>query len=303
MELGQLAAALVAGDRRALAKAVTIVEDDRPGRGELLAAVAPDRRGVPIVGITGPPGAGKSTLVSALVDEVRSAGRSVAVLAVDPSSPRSGGAILGDRVRMLAHSGDPDVFVRSAAARGRAGGLAWQTVPVVDLLDAAGFDVVVIETVGAGQSEVDVAAIADLTVVVVAPGAGDDVQAMKAGILEVADVLVVNKADLPGAEQARRDLEAMTSLAPGDPVPVLTTVAITGEGIAALAALVPDVGSEAALTRRAVAAIRAAVERRLRDALMDRAGLDRLAGFVIGGELTVDEAAGRWLDGEEREGG
>ena len=226
-----LAPALLSGDRRALARSITAVEDQRPAADDLLLAVSSKRRGVPVVGITGSPGAGKSTLVSSVVEELRRRGRTVAVLAVDPSSPVSGGAVLGDRVRMLDHVEDQGVYVRSVASRGRVGGLAWTTASIIDLLDAAGFDCVLVETVGAGQSEVDVAGIADLTVVVTAPGAGDDVQALKAGILEVADVLVVNKGDLAGADLTRRDLEAMLALAEGPQVPLLTTTATTGAGV------------------------------------------------------------------------
>lgn len=296
MDTGAVIEGLLAGDRRALARAVSMVEDRRPGAQDVSVAAAHARRGIPIVGITGPPGAGKSTLVSVVVGALRERGHRVAVLAVDPTSPLSGGAILGDRVRMLGHVDDADVFVRSVASRGRVGGLAWTTAALVDLVDAAGYDVVVLETVGAGQSEVDVAAVADLTVVVVAPEAGDDVQAMKAGILEVADVLVVNKADLPGAETARRDLLGMLALADGPEVPVLLTVATTGEGIAAVADLVPtEPVGPVALRRRIVAAIRAAAEERLRAALADGVGLESLVDEVLAGDVGVDEAARRWL--------
>jgi LAO/AO transport system kinase len=293
-----LAADLLAGDRRALARAVSIVEDHRTGAEELLAGVASARRGVAVIGITGPPGAGKSTLTNAIVTELRGRGLTVAVAAVDPSSPLSGGAVLGDRVRMLGHIDDPGVYVRSLASRGRVGGLAWSIVPVVDVLDAAGFDVVIVETVGAGQSEVDIAGIADTTVVVVAPGAGDDIQAMKAGILEVADVLVVNKADLPGSETTRRDLLAALALADGDEVPVLATIATGGDGVPELVDRLPLApGGAPTVRRRAEAAVRLAAEQLLRGALDDRALLDEAVDAVVSGGLRVDDAARRWLGG------
>ncbi len=291
-----LAPDVLAGDRRALARAISLVEDHRVGAEQLLTDLGGARRGVAVIGITGPPGAGKSTLTDALVGEMRGRGLTVAVAAVDPSSPLSGGAVLGDRVRMLGHIDDAGVYVRSLASRGRVGGLAWSIVPVVDVLDAAGFDVVVVETVGAGQSEVDIAGIADTTVVVVAPGAGDDIQAMKAGILEVADVLVVNKADLPGAETTRRDLLAALALTDGGDVPVLATTATTGTGVPDLVdRLAVEPGGAASVRRRAESAVRLAAEQLLRAALDDRTALDDAVDAVASGALRVDEAARRWL--------
>jgi LAO/AO transport system kinase len=281
-----------------LARAISLVEDHRPGAEDLLSGIAGARRGVAVVGITGPPGAGKSTLTDAIVSELRARGSTVAVAAVDPSSPLTGGAVLGDRVRMLGHVDDPGVYVRSLASRGRVGGLAWSIVPVVDVLDAAGFDVVVVETVGAGQAEVDIAGIADTTVVVVAPGAGDDVQAMKAGILEVADVLVVNKADLPGADTTRRDLLAALALADGAHVPVLATTATTGDGVVDLVDnLATAPGGEPSIRRRAESAVRLAAEQLLRLALTDRDSLTTVVDDVVEGRLRVDDAARRWLGG------
>jgi LAO/AO transport system kinase len=196
-----------------------------------------------VVGITGPPGSGKSTLVAALIRVARSAGRSVAVLAVDPSSPITGGALLGDRVRMQAHASDPEVFIRSMASRGHAGGLAAATAAAAGILDAAGFDLVLLETVGTGQGEVEIAASADVTVVLEAPDAGDDVQAIKAGLLEVADIVVVNKGDRPGAARTAAQLRAM--LVAGRPVAgpmrrpeILVTTATTGQGVAELLAAI-----------------------------------------------------------------
>jgi len=237
------------GDQRALARLLTEVEN-RTAAGETgLRALYPLAGSAHLVGVTGAPGAGKSTLVAALTTAARAAGRPVAIIAIDPSSPITGGAILGDRVRMQQHAVDRDVFIRSMAARGHAGGLAPTTVGAAAVLDAAGFSLIFIETVGTGQSEVEVAAIADTTVVVQAPEMGDEVQAIKAGLLEVADLVVVNKADRPGAHRAAAQLRAMltvgaqqdrAALAAGRPRPkrpeVLLTTAATGAGVPELLA-------------------------------------------------------------------
>ncbi len=208
-----LAEAALAGDRRALARLLTEVENRTHAAEAALRRLYPLAGRAHLVGITGPPGAGKSTLVAALIGELRTRGRSVGVIAVDPSSPISGGAILGDRVRMQAHAEDPDVFIRSMAARGHAGGLAATSGAAAAVLDAVGFEVVFLETVGAGQSEVEVAAAADTTVVLEAPEMGDEIQAIKAGLLEVADIVVVNKGDRPGAQRTAAQLRAMLSAA------------------------------------------------------------------------------------------
>ncbi len=205
----ELAAAASAGDRRALARLLTAIENRTPVAEAALRELYPRAGRAHLVGITGPPGAGKSTLVAALIAVVRAAGRSVAVVAVDPSSPITGGALLGDRVRMQVYAGDRDVFIRSMAARGHAGGLASTTGAACAVLDAVGFDLVLVETVGTGQSEVEVAAAADTTVVLEAPEMGDEVQAIKAGLLEVADLVVVNKGDRPGAQRTAAQLRAM----------------------------------------------------------------------------------------------
>lgn len=205
----ELADAAVAGDRRALARLLTAVENRTPVAEAALRMLYPNAGSAHLVGITGPPGAGKSTLVSALIAEVRARGRSVGVIAVDPSSPITGGALLGDRVRMQAYAADRDVFIRSMAARGHAGGLASTSAAAAAVLDVCGFDLVLIETVGTGQSEVEVAAAADTTVVLEAPEMGDEVQAIKAGLLEVADIVVVNKGDRPGAQRTAAQLRAM----------------------------------------------------------------------------------------------
>ena len=242
----ELSDAAVGGDRLALARLLTAVENRTPVAEAALRRLYPTAGRAHLVGITGPPGSGKSTLVAALIAEVRKAGRSVAVIAVDPSSPITGGALLGDRVRMQAYAGDGDVFIRSMASRGHAGGLAATSTAAAAVLDAAGFDLILIETVGTGQSEVEVAAAADTTVVLEAPEMGDEVQAIKAGLLEVADLVVVNKGDKPGAQRTAAQLRAMlVASAPrgGDdsrPRPkrpeVLITTAATGEGVPELLA-------------------------------------------------------------------
>jgi len=226
---------LRAGNRAALARAITLVENNAPGTGDLLQAVSKSLGKALVVGFTGAPGAGKSTMVGAYVKELRRRGKSVGVIAVDPSSPLSGGAVLGDRIRMSEHADDQDVFVRSLASRGHLGGLSRSAAHVIDVMDAFGKDIIVLETVGAGQSEVEVADIADVKIVVCAPGLGDDIQAIKAGILEIADILVVNKADNPLAERTARQLEARTTGSASRKIPVLKTIAVEGEGLEALA--------------------------------------------------------------------
>ena len=293
----ELADAAVAGDRRALARLLTAVENRTPTAEAALRRLYPSTGRAHLVGITGAPGAGKSTLVAALIAEVRAVGRAVAVVAVDPSSPITGGALLGDRVRMQAYASDDGVFIRSMASRGHAGGLAATSTSAAIVLDAAGFDLVLLETVGTGQSEVEVAAAADTTVVLEAPEMGDEVQAIKAGLLEVADIVVVNKGDRPGAQRTAAQLRAMLTstvsprvaaadgaFAPGDeragsgerPRPkrpeVLITTASTGEGVPALLAALDrhrSAGREGladgARLARAEAQVWAIVSERLRD--------------------------------------
>lgn len=234
--------AILGRSRPALARAVTMFENDRPGAGELHADLASHLGRAHVVGITGAPGAGKSTLIDALLAALVARGRSVAVVAVDPSSPVSGGAILGDRVRMGEVASHDDVFVRSLSSRGHLGGLSRAAGRVIDLFDAAGFDVVLVETVGTGQSEVEIREFADTKVVVCPPGLGDEVQSIKAGILEIADVLVVNKADSPSASRTYSDMRALSRLRrrPEWPVPVLRTVATTGEGIDELVSMLGE---------------------------------------------------------------
>ncbi|MES4905629.1 MULTISPECIES: methylmalonyl Co-A mutase-associated GTPase MeaB [unclassified Streptomyces] len=224
------------GRPRAVARLISLIEGDSPQLREVMAALAPLAGGACVVGVTGSPGVGKSTSTSALVTAYRRTGKRVGVLAVDPSSPFSGGALLGDRVRMSEHASDPGVYIRSMATRGHLGGLAWAAPQAIRVLDAAGCEVVLVETVGVGQSEVEIAAQADTSVVMLAPGMGDGIQAAKAGILEIGDVYVVNKADREGADATVRELGHMLGLgearAPGDwRPPIVKTVAARGEGV------------------------------------------------------------------------
>jgi LAO/AO transport system kinase len=237
-----LAESLLSGNRRALARGITIVETGGATARELLSALYAHTGRAHIIGITGSPGAGKSTLVNALALHWRRAGKTIGIIAVDPTSPFTGGAILGDRIRMQPLGGDPGIFIRSMASRGRLGGIARATGDAVDLLDAAGFDLVLVETVGAGQSEVEIASSAHTTMVIEVPGMGDDVQAIKAGILEIADLFVINKADRPGTDATMRQLRAMLHLG-GPPrdgwePPILTAIAMRDQGIAPIAAAV-----------------------------------------------------------------
>lgn len=294
---------LLAGERAALARAITAVENETLEARAVLQAIRAKLGKAVVVGFTGAPGAGKSTLVSAYVAELRRRGQTVGVVAVDPSSPLTGGAILGDRIRMGQHATDPGVFIRSLASRGHLGGLSRTAARVIDVFDAAGRDVVVVETVGTGQSEVEVAEIADVRVVVNAPGLGDDIQAIKAGILEIADILVVNKSDLPFAERSARQLAAMAAQrsggAGGQPIPVLQTSATTGQGIAELADAIIAVG------KRKRPDPRARTRRLLQNLALDRlrkglanlpdAEVDALADAVLSGNLDIDTAMSRLI--------
>jgi len=316
-----------AGERAALARAISVVEDRRPGFRELLARVAPHGRRAHRTGITGPPGAGKSTLAAALARVWRGAGEEVAIVAVDPTSPYSGGALLGDRVRMAPLRLDRGVFIRSMATRGAGGGLAEAVHDVIDLMEGSGFGRILLETVGVGQTELGVAEAADTVVVVLTPESGDEVQAMKAGLAEVADIFVVNKADRPEARALVRRLRDAVGLgrgrgggtpgtdarpkedgAPGWNPPVLTAVATAGDGIIALADAIEDhrrsLAESGVLEARRIARAEARIRAEVRAVL--EAHLGRVAGgggfakaarMVAGGRETVYEAAQRLLVG------
>lgn len=245
MVTDQLVDALIAGDTRALARCISFVENEDPRSTDILKQVYPRGREVPIIGITGPAGVGKSSLVDQLIAIYRSRNLQVGVVAVDPSSPFTGGAILGDRIRMQRHGTDPGVFIRSMATRGKLGGIAAATFDVIDLMNASGKDVILLETVGVGQDEVDVVKIAHTTVVVLMPGLGDEVQAMKAGLMEIADLLVINKSDRPETDKMQAGLEAVLSFFQGEEgwrTRILKTIATSNSGIDHLAAAIQEHG-------------------------------------------------------------
>ena len=296
----------LAGDPRALARLVSLAENAAPGLRPVMRALAPFTGRGWVIGLTGPPGVGKSTVTAALVAAFRERGQRVAVLAVDPTSPFTGGALLGDRVRMQEHATDPGVFIRSMATRGHLGGLSAAAPPALRILDAAGFAVILVETVGVGQAEVEIAGLADTTLVLAAPGTGDAIQAAKAGVLEVADIFVVNKSDQPGAQEAVRDLRTMIAMArrgEGDwKPPIVTTTATTGEGITDLTARLDAhwswLASSGERDRRRLARARAEITALAVAALAVRmgglpngTGLDSLAARVAAGELDPFSAA------------
>lgn len=303
-----LAQRLRDGDTRLLGRVLSVLERGGDRAPDVLAALRPHLGTARVVGFTGAPGAGKSTLVNAVVRTAREQGRKVGVIAVDPSSPVTGGAVLGDRFRMSEHTGDPGVFVRSVASRGHLGGLSPAAVRMIDALDAAGMDLVILETVGAGQNEVEVAEVADVKVVVCAPGLGDDVQALKAGILEIADVLVVNKADLPLADRTQAQLSAMLALraGAGADVPVLKTVATDGTGVAELMAALWRDDRVATPARRRDRRARALLAQSVAEAVRRRiqGGGDRLAealcADILDNGLSPDQAADHWLKAAAR---
>jgi LAO/AO transport system kinase len=292
-----LALRVLARDRRAIGRAITLVESHGKGAARLMAALYPRTGHAHVLGVTGPPGSGKSTLVDRLIESYRKTGKSVGVIAVDPSSPFTGGALLGDRLRMSARQTDPEVFIRSMATRGHLGGISRATADAARILDASGKDVVIIETVGVGQAEVDVVRIADTVVVVSVPGLGDEIQNIKAGLMEIGDIFVVNKADRDGVDKTIAELQAW--LEHGDGVawapPVISTVAATGAGV-------PDVieaaakhreylltGDQLASKRRSQAA------HEILDVLRDRATLAAIGQHAIFEALVADVAA-RKLD-------
>lgn len=303
-KLDALIERLVAGDVAALARCITLVDDSELGVA-VRQRLRPLAGRASIIGFTGPPGVGKSTLVDAYILELRRAGQSVAVAAVDPSSPLTGGAVLGDRIRMHRHTADPGVFIRSIASRGHLGGMSESIHWTVDAMDAAGRDIVIIETVGTGQSEVDVAEIADVCVVVSAPGLGDDVQAIKAGVLEIADILVINKADTPHADLAARQLQNMLKLRDQarQDVPIVMTAAVHGRGIDDLCGAIGRAIEKSPQEkqrlrtrrmRRLIAQTAASLARRLVfECASDPA--DDIVGAALSGEITLEEAARRAL--------
>ena len=300
------------GNARAVARLISLVEDASPRLRDVMAALAPGTGRAYVIGITGAPGVGKSTTTSALVGALRATGRRVGVLAVDPSSPFSGGALLGDRVRMQDHALDPGVYIRSMASRGHLGGLAWSTPQAIRVLDAAGCDVVLVETVGVGQSEVEIASSADTTVVLLAPGMGDAIQAAKAGILEIGDVYVVNKADRDGAHQVVRELRNMLALADRADAdwkpPIVSTVAVKGEGLDDLVAAIDrhrawlESGGRLEARRRErvadeIAAIAiGALRERFADVAHDQR-LEHLAARVLAGDTDPYAAADELVAG------
>jgi LAO/AO transport system kinase len=306
------------GNARAVGRLISLVEDASPSLREVMALLAPKAGHARVIGLTGSPGVGKSTSTNALVTAYRRRGLRVGVLAVDPSSPFSGGALLGDRVRMQDHATDDGVFIRSMASRGHLGGLSWATPQALRVLSAAGCDVVLVETVGVGQAEVEIASLADTTVVLLAPGMGDGIQAAKAGILEVADVFVVNKADREGADQVVRDLRYMQSLGTEAPsqakvdgkwvAPILKTIAAKGEGIDDVIDAVERHGQwleqsgelQRRRTRRAADEVEAIALTLLRERIGDLRGgdaLDVLADRVATGALDAYSAADELVAG------
>lgn len=286
MDVAELIAAARSGNTRAVGRLLSLVESDR--RAEVLAEVGSVT--VPVIGVTGPPGAGKSTTIAVLVAAYRERGQRVAVLAVDPSSPYSGGALLGDRIRMAAHINDPDVLIRSVATRGHVGGLAAAVPAAIRLLGALGYDVVLLESVGVGQSEIEIAAVADPTIVILNPGAGDAVQAAKAGLLEVADLVVVNKADRDGAAQTVRDLKFETH------VPVLMLVAARAEGVGDLVEAI-EAHHRADTPARRAARARAQVLSLAQSRLHAHPELDALAEAVAEGRCDAYSAAESLITG------
>ncbi len=288
------------GARASVARAVTAVENDYPGAAAIVEMARKEAGRALVLGLTGPPGAGKSTLTDALVREFRRRSKLVAVLAIDPSSSVTGGALLGDRIRMSGHATDRGVFVRSHASRGRGDGLATTTSHIIDVMDAAGSDIIIVETVGTGQTETGITRLADRSILVWPPGSGDDIQAAKAGILETVDLVVVNKADRPGADAAKAALEAAVSWR-GEPVPpVLMTVATRGDGVGELAGLLVDEGHPATWSpRRTRQALRQEIIEAALALARERARHHpRLVGLVdavADGTTGVDAAARRLL--------
>jgi LAO/AO transport system kinase len=286
-DLQQWVERLRQGDPRAVARAISTVEDRRPGSSELLKALFPYTGHARVLGLTGSPGAGKSTLVDQLAKHYRKQNQSVGIIAVDPTSPYSGGAILGDRIRMQDHFADSGIYIRSMATRGSLGGLARATADVSAVLDASGRDLIMVETVGVGQDEVDIVRLADITVVILVPGMGDDVQTIKAGIMEIADIFVINKSDREGAERVEREIRAMQALAAREDnwtPPIIKTVASDGQGIAELAEAISQYESylkkENLLLKRNVENWRERLVEMLRDAMLEKARAEITDGEI-----------------------
>jgi LAO/AO transport system kinase len=305
-----LVTAAASGDPRALARLISLVENGSPQLRDVMRLIAPHTGQARVIGLTGAPGVGKSTITAALVRAYRGQGLRVGVLAVDPTSPFSGGALLGDRIRMQDHATDSGVFIRSMASRGHLGGLSWAVPQALRVLDAAGFDVVMIETVGVGQVEVAIASLADSTLVIVAPGMGDAIQAAKAGILEIADIFVVNKSDRPGAQEAIRDLRTMLAMGNYGPgawkPPIVATTAVSGSGIDDLVARLEAHGRwlaesgerdrrRLARAREEVSAMAVATLRERLGALPGEAHLEELAAQVASGQLDPYSAADKLI--------
>ncbi|HKY04730.1 MAG TPA: methylmalonyl Co-A mutase-associated GTPase MeaB [Blastocatellia bacterium] len=288
MDKPTLTSRILAGDKLAIARGISVVEDSRAESTALLKELFPHTGKSLVVGITGAPGAGKSTLVDRLAAHYRAAGERVGIIAVDPSSPFSGGAILGDRIRMQGMATDPGIFIRSMAARGNLGGLARATVDAVAILDAGGYNKIIVETVGVGQDEVDIVKTADVTVVVLVPGMGDDIQAIKAGIMEIGDVFVINKADREGVLRTERELESLLSISErpdGWTPPIVKTVAIDNSGLDSLAQAVGSYAEFVASNRERTSDRRAGVaEHRIIQMLRDR-----LLKVVLSKQVGKDE--------------
>jgi LAO/AO transport system kinase len=308
-----LAERLIAGDKRALARAITLIENDDPAGWELVREVFPRTGRARIVGLTGPPGVGKSTLIGALTAEMRKAGREVAVLSIDPSSPFTRGALLGDRIRLSDHFLDAGVFIRSMASRGALGGLSEATLQAALLMDASGKDDVFIETVGVGQAEIDIVDHGDTIVLVLMPGSGDSIQALKAGVMEIPDIIVVNKADHPMTDTMIREIRGVLSLGPSTSwrVPILRTEAAKGEGVAELAEKISEhrehIEAEGTLDERRARNLRnevmelaaARMRRRLEAAVADDTSVRELLDRVVKREIDPASAAKELLERED----